>query len=117
MAVPHRDSQIEYLRIYVERVISVNAGGAAGKDYAVRFAGLDFLDGGVVGDKLGIDAALSHAPRDQLAVLGSKIEYEDCFHMRAILYRKQESRGHLPRFAGFRHLNAFLSIFPRDIPK
>jgi hypothetical protein len=58
------------------RTIGVDAVGTAGEDDALGVHALDIFPGGVVVQQLAVDAALTDAARDELAVLRAEIEHD-----------------------------------------
>ena len=73
----HRDAELEDLGVDLRGVVDVHAHGAAREDDALGRVLADALDGRVVGDQLGVHAALAHAARDELPVLCPEIEHQD----------------------------------------
>ena len=68
----HRDAELEQLAVQPRRALGVHRRGAAGEDQPLRPAPRDLLGADVVGQQLAEDAALAHAPRDQLRVLARR---------------------------------------------
>ena len=72
-----RDAELEQRGIDARRVVGVDRRRPAAQDERVRVAGAHRLGRDRVADELGVDAALAHAPRDQLRVLPTEVENED----------------------------------------
>ena len=73
----HRDPELEQLRVEARRPVRVHRGGAAGEDQPLGVALADLLRPDMVRQQLAEDAALAHAPRDQLRVLPAVVEDDD----------------------------------------
>ena len=73
----HRDAELEQLRVEPRRAVGVHRRRAAAEDQALRPAPRDLLGADVVGQQLAEDAALAHAPGDQLRVLAAVVEDDD----------------------------------------
>lgn len=69
--------EIEDRWIGMRRLFSINAGGAAAEDQALRMHRRDFFRGRIEGDDLRINLALAHATRDDLRVLRAEVENDD----------------------------------------
>ena len=72
-----RHAELEQRRIDAGRVVGVDGRRAAAEHERVRVPGAHRLGRDRVADELGVDAALAHAPRDQLRVLAAEVENED----------------------------------------
>jgi hypothetical protein len=62
----HGDPELEQLAVERRGARRVDRRRAAAEDQALRLAAPDLLDPDVMGQQLGEDAALPHAPRDEL---------------------------------------------------
>ncbi len=72
----HRHAQLVDRRVERRRTVDMDALGSAGEDQRRRPAGVDLRGRDPVGDDLGIDVQLAHAPGDQLGVLGAEVDDE-----------------------------------------
>ena len=72
----HRHAEVEQPRIDRRRAGLVDRRGPAGEDDPDRVARRDLGRGVSCGDDLGVDAALAHAARDQLRVLGAEVDHQ-----------------------------------------
>ena len=72
-----RDPELEQRRIDPRRVVGVDRRRPAAQDERVRVARAHRLGRDRVADELGVDAALAHAPRDQLRVLPAEVDNEN----------------------------------------
>ena len=70
-------AELEQRRIDARRVVGVDGRRPAAQDERVRIAGAHRLGRDRVADELGVDAALAHAPRDQLRVLPAEVDDEN----------------------------------------
>ena len=71
-----RDTEPEDPCIRERSVICINARRSAGKDYAGRAEGFDFVQWNREGHNFAVDAAFPYAACNQPAVLPSKIQYQ-----------------------------------------
>ena len=74
----HRHAQFEQFRVGGGRVGIVDRRRPAGEDEAERLERLNLGDGRRAGQHDGEDVLLADAPRDQLRVLRTEIEDDDC---------------------------------------
>ena len=72
-----RDPELEDPRVHPGRIVGVDRGRPAAEHERMRISGTHLLGSHRVADELGVDPALTHAPRDQLCVLTTQIEDED----------------------------------------
>ena len=84
-----RDAELEHLDVQLRRTLGVHRGGAAGEDQRERVLRPDLVGGEPVADELRVDPRLTHAPRDQLAVLAAEVEHEHG----ALLRRRRGGAG------------------------
>ena len=74
----HRHAEIEQLWVGGGRVRIVDGRRPAGEDEAERLERFDFGEGRGAGQHDGEDILLANAPRDQLRVLRTEVEDDDC---------------------------------------
>ncbi len=67
-------------RIGMGRARFVDAGRSAGEDHRRRFAGGDLMPWRVEGQQFRVDAQLTDATGDELAVLAAEVEDDDQVH-------------------------------------
>ncbi len=72
----HGNAQLEQLLVDAGRVLDVDRGGPAREDDRARISRRHFLRRELIGDELGVDVRLAHAPSDQLGILAPEIEDE-----------------------------------------
>src|SRR5208282_4731540 len=73
----HRTAQIEHLIGDIRRILLVETGRSAGKNYPARIHRADFFGRQVERMDFAIHAGLAHAARNQLRVLAAEIEDQD----------------------------------------
>ena len=74
----HRHAQIEELGVGRRRVRIIDRRRAAGEDEAERLERLDFGEGRGAGQHDGEDVLFANPPRNQLRILRTEIEDDDC---------------------------------------
>ena len=68
------NAEIEDSGVALRRAFGMNAGGSTAKNDCRRIVRLDFVDRRAIGQNQAEYLRLTHAPRDQLAVLRAEIE-------------------------------------------
>ena len=86
----HWHTQVENRPVRQRGIFGIHAGRSAGEDDAARIHLRDLGGGRVVVDDGGVDLALSNASRNDLRVLGTKIQYDN------LLVHRVEKEGLKP---------------------
>src|SRR5579885_1023391 len=73
----HGQAALQNLLVHLARALVVDTIGSTGKDDAASAQASQLVQRGIGGQQLAVDAALTHAPRDQAAVLRAVIEDGD----------------------------------------
>ena len=70
----HGHPHLEKGRVHMGGLLVIDGVGTAGEDKADGLHGLELGQGGGIGLDLAVDAALAHAPGDELVVLAAKVQ-------------------------------------------
>ena len=72
----HRNTEVEHRGVKLRRTLGVDTGRAARQHDGLRVFGLDLLDGGGMGNDLGVHPRLADPARYQLSVLSAEVDHQ-----------------------------------------
>ena len=83
----HGHAHLEYAGVGGRRIRVIDRRRAAGENDAERLVGLNFSEGRRAGEHNGEGVLLAYAPGDELGILRTKIENNDCLGVHPLVWQ------------------------------